>query len=131
MTKRSSLLITTTIFLAVGAGVAAYQWGSGTATALVEQNPALRGPQNFPLAVSTMQVESFDSYARQRHYTGLVGVAINDTIVVLAAIREDPQARVGEPAAVRDVVVRSTRHVLSTTLTTVAGFTPLMLAGGV
>ena len=61
---------------------------------------------------------------------GLIGVAINDTIVVLAALREDPEARLGHPAAVRDVVVRSTRHVLSTTLTTIAGFLPLILGGG-
>ncbi|MCG8448871.1 MAG: efflux RND transporter permease subunit [Pirellulales bacterium] len=61
---------------------------------------------------------------------GLIGVAINDTIVVLAAIREDASARVGDPAAVRDVVVRSSRHVFSTTLTTIAGFMPLILAGG-
>ena len=61
---------------------------------------------------------------------GLIGVAINDSIVVLAALREDPQAREGNPAAVRDVVVRSTRHVLSTTLTTVVGFLPLILGGG-
>ena len=61
---------------------------------------------------------------------GLVGVAINDTIVVLAAIREDERARSGEPAAVRDVVVRSSRHVIATTLTTIAGFLPLILGGG-
>ena len=61
---------------------------------------------------------------------GLIGVAINDTIVVLAALREDPEARTGNPAAVRDVVVRSTRHVLATTLTTIAGFMPLLLGGG-
>jgi len=61
---------------------------------------------------------------------GLIGVAINDSIVVLAALREHPLAREGDPAAVRDVVLRSTRHVLSTTLTTVAGFLPLILAGG-
>ncbi len=61
---------------------------------------------------------------------GLIGVAINDSIVVLAALREDPLAREGNPAAVRDVVVRSTRHVLSTTLTTIAGFLPLLLGGG-
>ena len=61
---------------------------------------------------------------------GLVGVAINDTIVVLAAIREDQRARLGEPDAVRDVVVRATRHVLSTTMTTIAGFLPLIVAGG-
>lgn len=61
---------------------------------------------------------------------GLIGVAINDSIVVLAALREDPRAREGDPVAVRDVVVRSTRHVLSTTLTTIAGFLPLILGGG-
>lgn len=61
---------------------------------------------------------------------GLIGVAINDTIVVLAALREDEQASTGDPAAVRDVVVRSTRHVLSTTLTTIAGFLPLIIGGG-
>lgn len=61
---------------------------------------------------------------------GLIGVAINDSIVVLAALREDPVARQGDPAAVRDVVVRSTRHVISTTLTTVVGFMPLLLGGG-
>lgn len=61
---------------------------------------------------------------------GLIGVAINDSIVVLAAIRDDPRARRGEPLAVRRVVVRATRHVLSTTLTTMAGFLPLIVAGG-
>ncbi len=61
---------------------------------------------------------------------GLVGVAINDSIVVLAAIREDEQARTGEPQAMARVVSSSTRHVLTTTLTTMAGFTPLFLDGG-
>ncbi len=61
---------------------------------------------------------------------GLVGVAINDSIVVLAAIREHEGARTGDPVAVRKVVMRSTRHVLATTLTTAAGFTPLFLGGG-
>ncbi len=61
---------------------------------------------------------------------GLVGVAINDAIVVLASLRDDPRAREGDPEAVAEVVVRSTRHILSTTVTTAAGFLPLMLAGG-
>ena len=61
---------------------------------------------------------------------GLIGVAINDAIVVLAAIREDTEARTGEPTAIREVVVRSTRHVLATSLTTIAGFAPLILGGG-
>ncbi|MGE0710393.1 MAG: efflux RND transporter permease subunit [Planctomycetota bacterium] len=61
---------------------------------------------------------------------GLIGVAINDSIVVLAAIREDPAAAAGDPAAVIEVVVRSARHVIATTVTTVAGFVPLLVSGG-
>ncbi|PHS14131.1 MAG: acriflavine resistance protein B [Blastopirellula sp.] len=61
---------------------------------------------------------------------GLVGVAINDAIVVAAAIRDDEQARAGDPEAIADVVVRSTRHVLATTVTTIVGFLPLVLSGG-
>ena len=61
---------------------------------------------------------------------GLIGVAINDSIVVLAAIRENREAREGDPSALRDVVMRSTRHVIATSLTTIAGFLPLVLAGG-
>ena len=60
---------------------------------------------------------------------GLIGIAINDSIVVLAALRDDAEARSGDVGAVVDVVVRSTRHVLSTTVTTIAGFTPLLLEG--
>lgn len=61
---------------------------------------------------------------------GLAGVAINDAIVVLAALREDPDARRGDPIAVRKVVTHSTRHVVATSLTTMAGFAPLVIAGG-
>jgi multidrug efflux pump subunit AcrB len=61
---------------------------------------------------------------------GLVGVAINDSIVVLAAIRRQAAAAVGNRVAVAQVVFHSTRHVLSTTLTTIAGFIPLIAAGG-
>lgn len=58
---------------------------------------------------------------------GLIGLAINDSIVVLAALREDPAARAGDPRAVQGVVIHATRHVLATTLTTITGFIPLML----
>ena len=61
---------------------------------------------------------------------GLVGVAINDSIVVLAAIRANhslpPKSRLG----LTEVVSSCTRHVLATTLTTIAGFVPLILGGG-
>ena len=61
---------------------------------------------------------------------GLVGVAINDSIVVLAAIRSDAAARRGDREAIARVVFHSTRHVFSTTLTTIAGFIPLLISGG-
>jgi len=61
---------------------------------------------------------------------GLVGLAINDAIVVLNALRTDPRSVAGEARPTAEVVVDATRHVLSTTLTTVGGFLPLILAGG-
>ena len=61
---------------------------------------------------------------------GLVGLAINDSIVVLAALGDDELASAGDRDAICRVVHRSTPHVLATSVTTVAGFTPLILAGG-
>ncbi len=61
---------------------------------------------------------------------GLIGVALNDNIVVLAAIRSNPLARSGDREAIIAEIVDSTRHILSTTLTTAGGFLPLILAGG-
>ncbi|MFO8239173.1 MAG: efflux RND transporter permease subunit, partial [Prochlorococcaceae cyanobacterium] len=58
---------------------------------------------------------------------GLIGLAINDSIVVLNALRTDPAAASGDPAASAAVVLHATRHVVATTLTTVTGFLPLML----
>ncbi len=61
---------------------------------------------------------------------GLIGVAINDSIVVLAAIRARPEAAAGDVVAITDEVLRSSRHIFSTTLTTGGGFLPLLLSGG-
>lgn len=61
---------------------------------------------------------------------GLVGVAVNDSIVVLAAIRSDPRARAGDPDAIVRRVLGCGRHVVATTLTTIGGFLPLIVAGG-
>ncbi|MHC4375502.1 MAG: efflux RND transporter permease subunit [Planctomycetota bacterium] len=61
---------------------------------------------------------------------GLIGVAINDSIVVLAALRDEPATLTGDREVIRDVVVRASRHVFATTLTTMAGFLPLIIAGG-
>lgn len=61
---------------------------------------------------------------------GLVGVAINDSIVVLAALFANEKVLAGDSEAVASVVNRCTRHVLATTLTTIAGFIPLLSEGG-
>ena len=61
---------------------------------------------------------------------GLVGVAVNDSIAVLAALRKNEAASAGDREAVVRTVMRSTRHVVSTSLTTMAGFAPLIIAGG-
>ena len=58
---------------------------------------------------------------------GLVGVAVNDAIVVMAGVRDDERARRGLPDAVAGIVIRRTRHIVATSLTTMAGFTPLVL----
>ncbi len=61
---------------------------------------------------------------------GLIGVAVNDSITVLTALKEDPAASRGDRKAVRQVVIHATRHVLTTTLTTMIGFVPLIAGGG-
>lgn len=61
---------------------------------------------------------------------GLIGLAINDSIVVLSALRADEKASAGDLMAVRDVTVDGTRHIVSTTLTTMGGFAPLIIWGG-
>jgi multidrug efflux pump subunit AcrB len=50
--------------------------------------------------------------------------------VVLTDLSTDPLARTGQPQAMARVVRRATGHVLATTLTTMAGFLPLIIAGG-
>lgn len=58
---------------------------------------------------------------------GLIGVAINGSIVVIAAINADPEARKGRTRAVIDATMGCSRHILSTTFTTVGGLIPLLL----
>lgn len=61
---------------------------------------------------------------------GAVGVSINAAIIILTSLQQDEDAASGDRAAMRDVVMRSTRHILSTTITTFGGFLPLLLGGG-
>jgi multidrug efflux pump subunit AcrB len=61
---------------------------------------------------------------------GSIGVSINAALIVLSGLQEDPRAAAGDRAAMADVVLGSARHILSTTITTVGGFLPLILGGG-
>lgn len=61
---------------------------------------------------------------------GLIGVAINDSIVVVAALHEQHGDGQTSPEQLAVTVSHCTRHVIATTLTTVAGFAPLILSGG-
>ena len=60
---------------------------------------------------------------------GSMGVAINAAIIILTALQLDKDAMRGEPRAVREVVMDSSRHIVSTTVTTFGGFLPLILEG--
>jgi len=61
---------------------------------------------------------------------GLVGLAINGAIIVLSALRANSAVMAGDIDASVSVVVSSTRHIISTTITTIGGFLPLILFGG-
>jgi len=61
---------------------------------------------------------------------GLVGLAINAAIVIIAELKSDPRAAGGDDDAIARGVQNCTRHIGSTTLTTLGGFMPLILAGG-
>ena len=61
---------------------------------------------------------------------GSIGVSVNAAIIVLTALQADKDAMAGDLEAMRRVVGRSARHIVSTTVTTVGGFIPLILEGG-
>ncbi|MEM6388169.1 MAG: efflux RND transporter permease subunit, partial [Pseudomonadota bacterium] len=61
---------------------------------------------------------------------GSIGVSINAAIIILTGMQEDEAASAGDQDAMVDVVMGSSRHIVSTTITTFGGFLPLILAGG-
>lgn len=61
---------------------------------------------------------------------GSIGVSINAAIIILTGLKSSAAARTGDRAAMADVVTGSSRHIISTTVTTFGGFLPLILAGG-
>lgn len=61
---------------------------------------------------------------------GLMGLAINAAIVILAELEDTPNGRAGDKAVIINIVSGCGRHISSTTITTVGGFIPLIIAGG-
>ncbi|MEM1267867.1 MAG: efflux RND transporter permease subunit, partial [Pseudomonadota bacterium] len=61
---------------------------------------------------------------------GSIGVSINAAIIILTGLQADERARNGDREGMVDVVMGSSRHIVSTTITTFGGFLPLILAGG-
>ena len=61
---------------------------------------------------------------------GLMGLAINAAIVILAELEDIPEARHGNIELIISTVSSCGRHIGSTTITTIGGFLPLIIAGG-
>ena len=61
---------------------------------------------------------------------GLMGLAINAAIVIIAELESSDLPRAGDSSRIIKDVSSCTRHITSTTITTVGGFLPLILEGG-
>ena len=59
---------------------------------------------------------------------GLIGLSINDSIIVLSHIKEEATNKDISKTELIEVVIRSTRHIITTSLTTLGGFLPLIFA---
>ncbi len=60
---------------------------------------------------------------------GSIGVSINAAIIIITALQVHEGASRGNLFAIRTVVMDSSRHIVSTTVTTFGGFLPLILEG--
>jgi len=60
---------------------------------------------------------------------GSIGVTINAAIIIITALQAHEGASRGALYPIRSVVMDSSRHIVSTTVTTFGGFLPLILAG--
>ena len=60
---------------------------------------------------------------------GSIGVSINAAIIIITSFQQSKAASAGDKVAMRDQVLGSSRHIVSTTLTTFGGFLPLILEG--
>ncbi|MCV6628195.1 MAG: efflux RND transporter permease subunit, partial [Cellvibrionaceae bacterium] len=60
---------------------------------------------------------------------GSIGVSINAAIIIMTALQAHSGSTTGDLSGIRDVVMDSSRHIISTTVTTFGGFLPLLLEG--
>ena len=122
-----NLMSTVGILLVLMIAILILSFGSFRSAGIV----ALVGLGSIGLGLASLWTSGYSlSFMAILGTVSLVGVAINDSIVVLTALRSHSAARNGNRQAIGEVVVRSTRHVLTTTVTTVVGFVPLLLDGG-
>lgn len=61
---------------------------------------------------------------------GMLGVAVNDSMLLLKCISLDIEARQGDRHRIVEVMADNSRHVVVTSITTIAGFFPLYWSGG-
>lgn len=61
---------------------------------------------------------------------GLIGLAFNDNIVAIAAVYSNPKAKAGDIEAITKEIAGCGRHLISTTLTTIGSFLPLLILIG-
>ncbi len=61
---------------------------------------------------------------------GLVGLALDSSIIIINEFENDEQAKKGDIKALINSVLLTLRHISSTTVTTIAGFVPFILSGG-
>jgi multidrug efflux pump subunit AcrB len=82
----------------------------------------------FGLAMLTTWSMSFPiSFNTILGTLGLIGVGLNDSIVVLSEIKKKDRDGTGDVDAVVEAVAGVLRHVISTTFTTMGGFLPLLI----
>jgi len=86
---------------------------------------------SFGLSLFALAISGFPSGIQALiGVIGSIGVSINAAIIILTALQQDAGAARGDAVAIRNVVLDSSRHIVSTTITTFGGFLPLILEGG-
>jgi multidrug efflux pump subunit AcrB len=122
-----NLLSTFVIFLAAMAAVVILSLNSFRQAGII----GLVGLLSFGLALFGVRLFNWPfGFLALIGSLGMVGLAINGAIIVLSALKADVRIRNGNADAAAEVIVDATRHIVSTTATTIGGFLPLIIFGG-